>query len=406
MRLKTYFVVLACAVIATLILDGCAANDDTVNDVVEWETAREQGRLAISEARFDDAAAAYRLAFELAGATDDPDHFRIMSLNGLGEVYRHQGNLAEATVHYKKALELKAATTTPFNLELGRDYTNLATHLLEAGKLDEAEAANLKALEIFELHHGGEHPDVGLTLNNLGMVAWMRGDPTTAEERMGHASRILLASPLARNSDTASLLSNLAQIKLQLLKLDEAESLTRKALDIWTENHGASSLPVAHGLNSLGEILRRQERLDDALKTYRRSLEVMEHHLGSANTEVATVLNNLALVQRKQERLTEAEASYLRAAQILEEASGGQHIDLAATAFNLGRLYVAQRRFVEAEPQFKRALEIYERAAGPSHPNVAMVLRGYVEMLRSVGRHNEANPLDRRADQILSGTDS
>ena len=70
MRLKPYFAVLACAVIATLTLDGCAANNDTVNDVVEWETAREQGRLAIAEARFDDAAAAYRRAFELAGATD------------------------------------------------------------------------------------------------------------------------------------------------------------------------------------------------------------------------------------------------------------------------------------------------------------------------------------------------
>ena len=79
MRLKSHFGVLACVVIATWMIGGCAADDSNVNDAADWETAREQGRLAISEARFDDAAAAYRRAIELADTTEDPDHFRIIS---------------------------------------------------------------------------------------------------------------------------------------------------------------------------------------------------------------------------------------------------------------------------------------------------------------------------------------
>ncbi len=245
MRLRPYPVVLSCAAIATLMLGGCA-NERGVDDG-NWETARDEGRLAITEARFEDAAAAYRRALKLAGTTEDPDQSRIQSLNGLGEVYRHQGNLAEATLYYKEALEIKAATIGPYNLELGRDYGNLATHLLHAGKLDEAEATNLDALKIFKQHHGDEHPDVGLTLNNLGMVAWIRGDPATAEERMGRALEILGASPLARHTDTAVLASNFAQVKLQLEKLDEAESLTRQALDI-----GPSITAILRSLSRAG----------------------------------------------------------------------------------------------------------------------------------------------------------
>ena len=49
----------------------------------------------------------------------------------------------------------------------------------------------------------------------------------------------------------------------------------------------------------------------------------------------------------------------------------------------------------------RRALEIDERSFGPDHPNVAITLDNLAELLKGTNRLAEAEPLMRRAVQIL-----
>ncbi len=55
---------------------------------------------------------------------------------------------------------------------------------------------------------------------------------------------------------------------------------------------------------------------------------------------------------------------------------------------------------MEAEPLYKRSLAIWEKALGPDHPNVATSLENYVDLLRKMGRDEEAEKLEARAQAI------
>ena len=61
----------------------------------------------------------------------------------------------------------------------------------------------------------------------------------------------------------------------------------------------------------------------------------------------------------------------------------------------------ARGQFRAAEPLFRRALAINEQSYGPDHPTVAICLNNLALLLRATNRLGEAEPLYRRAVQIL-----
>ena len=82
---------------------------------------------------------------------------------------------------------------------------------------------------------------------------------------------------------------------------------------------------------------------------------------------------------------------------IKEKALGPEHPDVALGLNNLALLYYGQGRYAEAEPLYKRALEILEKVLGPDHPDVARGLNNLALLYDSQGRYAEAEPLYRRA---------
>jgi CHAT domain-containing protein/Tfp pilus assembly protein PilF len=76
---------------------------------------------------------------------------------------------------------------------------------------------------------------------------------------------------------------------------------------------------------------------------------------------------------------------------------GPDHPDVATGLNNLADLYRSEGRLAEAEPLFKRALEIIEKALGSDHPSLSMGLNNLGELYRSEGRYAEAELLYKRA---------
>jgi tetratricopeptide (TPR) repeat protein len=88
----------------------------------------------------------------------------------------------------------------------------------------------------------------------------------------------------------------------------------------------------------------------------------------------------MASLYRDQRQYDKAEPLYDRARVILETALGPEHP-------RRGSFY-------------ERALAIWEKALGPVHPKVAAALGNYASLLRSLGRSDEATPLEARAREI------
>lgn len=69
---------------------------------------------------------------------------------------------------------------------------------------------------------------------------------------------------------------------------------------------------------------------------------------------------------------------------IRERALGPNHPDVAQSLNNLGILYANQRKHAEAEPLYKRALEILKETWGLEHPITRMVEKGYKDILKKL----------------------
>ena len=73
---------------------------------------------------------------------------------------------------------------------------------------------------------------------------------------------------------------------------------------------------------------------------------------------------------------------------------------MATSLNNLALLYSTQGNYAEAEPLYMRSLAIIEKVLGSEHPHVVMSLENYAALLRDIGRGDEAETLEARANTI------
>jgi tetratricopeptide (TPR) repeat protein len=136
-------------------------------------------------------------------------------------------------------------------------------------------------------------------------------------------------------------------------------------------------------------LLRATNRLDEAEPLYRRVIDIFEASLGKNHPNVATALNNLALLLQATNRLGEAEPLMRRALAIDEASLGNDHPTVAIRLNNLARLLQATHRLGDAEPLMRRSLAIFlafQRDTGHAHPHRNDAIGNYADLLAAIGR--------------------
>jgi tetratricopeptide (TPR) repeat protein len=234
--------------------------------------------------------------------------------------------------------------------------------------------------------------------NSLGVLLFTLARYKEAEPHMRAAAR------LAKPSEEATALSNLATLLQDTNRLEEAEPLMRRALAIDEANYGLERPDVARDLNNLAQLLQATNRLGEAEPLMRRALAIDESSYGPEHPDVARDLNNLAGLLQATNRLGEAEPLMRRALAIDEVSYGSEHPNVARDLNNLALLLQVTNRLEEAEPLMRRALAIDEASYGPEHPNMARDLNNLALLLKATNRLEEAEPLMRRALAILEAS--
>jgi tetratricopeptide (TPR) repeat protein len=141
----------------------------------------------------------------------------------------------------------------------------------------------------------------------------------------------------------------------------------QRELDKAEARLGPDDPTIAVELNNLAEAYRSLGRLDQAETLYLRAVE-LDEKAGPSNAEgLATSLNNLALVHRAQGRLEDAERINLRSLNLLEDALGPSHPNVARSLNNLAAVYRSQGNPDQARPLLERAVAIAETTLGPKN---------------------------------------
>lgn len=238
-------------------------------------------------------------------------------------------------------------------------------------------------------------------LNQVGVNLISHASHAKAEDLLKRGVALATETFGPDHAVTAISFNNLARVYQETGRLEEAERILRRILDVF-EMRAGSEIGANHWvvLNNLAGVLIENRRLEEAEPLLYRALEVVEGMLGPDHPSVAVALNNLANLLQETNRLAEAEQSMRRALAITELALGANHPALATRLHNLAVLSHALGNMDEAHVLMERALAVTEAGLGGAHPNVANRMRNLAWLNHAAGRSDAAETLMRRALEI------
>ena len=147
----------------------------------------------------------------------------------VSEAHRGVGDALFAAQVAEEAAVLYAASLGPAAVQVGMARARKGAALLDAGRVDEGEAALRSALEIFMSGAGPDTPLVAETLRSLGNARSMRGNREEARELYG-AALVSAANWYGEEApDLGPYLAPLGILRYHLGAYDEAIELLRDA---------------------------------------------------------------------------------------------------------------------------------------------------------------------------------
>jgi protein O-mannosyl-transferase len=273
--------------------------------------------------------------------------------NNLGYALETKGQIAEATGHFQKALEI-FPNYAEVNINLGKIF-------LDEGRLDEAGEYFQRAINILP-DSVEAHIDLGILFAAQGKTA----------EAFKHYERAIELAP-----DRAETYNNLAVLLASQGRFAEATKRYQKALELEPD--------YANARNNFGILLAGEGQTTEAIVQFEKALEVAPDN--------AKVHYNLANVLTAQGRFDEAIVHYQRALEQMPDSTHA-HYQLAVLLQNRGE-------FAAAVGQFKKVLEL-----DPNHVTAQNDLAWLLATCpdNSVRNGQKAVELAQQAVQLSSGS--
>ncbi|MGB7295583.1 MAG: serine/threonine-protein kinase [Candidatus Aminicenantales bacterium] len=264
------------------------------------------------------------------------------------------------------------------------------------GLFDPAQALLEKALELRTKALGPDHPDVAVTLSDLGYVLWRKGDFARAKvlQEQALAIRERRLNPDAK--EVANSLHDLGTLNYTQGNYAEARRLLERSLAIREKILGLENADVANTLNSLGAIAYKEGDYGKAAEIWERTLAVREKVLGPDHPYLAHTLNNLAIVHIYAGDPKRAVPLLERVIRIQEKVLGPKHPDLASGLSNLGDAISRSGDPKGAKPYHARAVAIME-GASPDNPELARFLDRLAHVMLEEGDWRGAQKLYERS---------
>jgi eukaryotic-like serine/threonine-protein kinase len=262
----------------------------------------------------------------------------------------------------------------------------------EPGELIQAAARNLDEGSIDDPALRSE------LLDDLGEIAISLGDINGAEPLLQRALAETEARLGENSLESVETLRNLARLRLDQERTDEAVRLAEQALAILTRHEVSNSLQAAHVKEFLGftlaygksapqrafeliaearaifemrlgadhplsvhalryqaEMLSQARREEDAKPLLLDAIARIERSRGGNSYHLVGPLDSLGLIQRRAGESTAAAASHLRAAELATRGYGERHHSAARAYRHLAEVYAQTHRYADAVAALDKA---------------------------------------------------
>lgn len=316
--------------------------------------------------------------------------------------------------------------------------TRFVLNLFQGGDQYAGPAADLRVLTLVERGEAQARALSGDPVAQTEMLQTLGG----VQRKMGNLEKAdgLLREALGKRTpgtaEYAMGLLDLALLRTDQAKYEEAEKLAREGLGLLRQLLGPRHPAVATALETLGKVLEDRGEYATAIGVMKDAValrtgpDLAESLAGLANVEfyaghyreaealnqrllgmhqamygprhpsVAEDLTNLGAIQQDTGHYVEAEGFHRQALEITRAFYGEEHPRTAAGLTMIGRALVFQKRLEEAVGMLQRALAIRERVYGTAHPNVASTVNELGNLAIARDRYPEAEAYMRRVVAI------
>jgi tetratricopeptide (TPR) repeat protein len=260
-----------CAVGVFLVASGALFAQD------EWTRLMERGQALERDAKYAQAAAAYRDAVMIARGQQ-----LVVALNSLGLAYEELGRFPDAERNFRRALAMLQETD------------------------------------------GNNKPDHALLLTNLALLYREAGQTTKSETLLREV--IVIETDALPSDDPRLTLARAALAELVLIdgRHEEAERMLQESLAVFEQHPERWRQEIGTVLGDIGVVREFQGRNDEAIRLFRQAIAIHEGELGPTHPILIRPLINLARVQAAG-RQDDADAIFRRAVAIAEQRLGTEH---------------------------------------------------------------------------------
>jgi CHAT domain-containing protein/Tfp pilus assembly protein PilF len=304
----------------------------------------------------------------------------------------------------------------------GTDLDSQVSDQFALGRRIEAFRLAVKSLEIRERLYPVKdypkgHPDLALSLNNLGYVLQALGDPAKAlpyfEKALAMRQRLYPPDQFpSGHPELGVSLNNLGEVLHDLGEPAKALPYYEKALAMYQRLYPPDQFPSGHpalaaSLNNLGFILQALGQPAKALPYYEKALAMYQRlyppdQFKDGHPALAASLNNLGYVLHDLGEPAKALPYYEKALAMRQrlyppDQFPSGHPDLAGSLTNLGYVLEALGDPAKALPYFEKALAMRQRLYPPDqfpsgHPDLVLSLNSLGRVLRALEEPAKALP--------------
>ncbi|MBC7771294.1 MAG: tetratricopeptide repeat protein, partial [Pyrinomonadaceae bacterium] len=313
------------------------------------ETLVSLGNLLRHRQRFDDSGASYQRALAICQSSLKPDDPHQASVRGaIGALQRELNLFAEADKNLNDALDLCGKIYRGPHLETAGHLNSLGALRNAQQRHEEAIALLQSSLKMRRTLLGKDVPGMAHTMSNLG----------TALKNLGRYAEsdgmYQLALPLCRQGRDrrleATILNNIAALRLSEGKFQQSEAYNREALGLRRELFGDEHLDTAQSLNNLASSLSHQGMGSEAEPLFREVLRIHRKILGDGSYYVGIAAVNLAKNVFARDAASDEPVELLREAlSILTQSAAPTDAWTVSCKYNLGYILTGRGQYDEAE---------------------------------------------------------
>ncbi|MEL7119650.1 MAG: tetratricopeptide repeat protein, partial [Bacteroidota bacterium] len=220
--------------------------------------------------------------------------------------------------------------------------------------------------------YGPSHPNVGIIINNLGLVYTRTGDIYRGVIYLEESLNIKLKRLSENHPSLANAYLNLSSLKQQLNEKEEALEYANKGLEIYKSVYGEKHPSLSSIYNIKAGVYRDMGKFKESVENHQLSINALTAIDISTNIDYANALFRFANTQFIFERYDEALDNYLQAITILNKNEKVNQIQKGEYLNNLARAYIKLQKYDQADKIFSQSIIGLDSAQQELFPTITV----------------------------------